>query len=50
VRFDSGGALDNVDEAFANNCEHAHTLPEDRPAGTLLSTMTVIPADWPGWG
>jgi hypothetical protein len=44
VGFDPGGALDNIDEAFAYNCEHAHTLPEDRLTSTLLSTMTPITA------
>ena len=31
VGFDSGGALDNVNKALANNSEHGHTLPEKRP-------------------
>nr|BFE43385.1 hypothetical protein GCM10017547_12780 [Pseudarthrobacter oxydans] len=28
VGFNSRGALDNVNKAFANNSEHGHTLPE----------------------
>ena len=29
VGLDSGGPLDDVNQAFANNCEHGHTLPEN---------------------
>ena len=29
VGLDTGGALDNINQALTNNCEHAHTLPEN---------------------
>jgi hypothetical protein len=37
VGLDSRGALDNVDQAFANNCEHGHTLPENGPGALLIT-------------
>jgi hypothetical protein len=27
--LDAGGTLDDINQPLANNCEHAHTLPEN---------------------
>lgn len=42
VGFDSGGALDNVNKALADNSEHGHTLPEKPAAHTARGAWPTM--------